>query len=78
MQGKLRTTQLAEADLQSMMRMFANIRNKVNTETDEIFSNNNHEYRTGHSLEDAILDKGLVFDNNLVTQHHNIHEMTYL
>ena len=71
--GKLSTTQLIEADLQLIMRMFVKIRNKGNMETDQRVSKSNHKSRPGYSIEDAILEKILVFDNILVTGKHNIY-----
>ena len=74
--GKLRTIQLAEADLRLMMRMFIKIISRGNIESDERVSNFNHGFRPGHSIENSILEKILVFDNSLVTRKHNIYSMT--
>ena len=67
-----------EADFQLIMRMFVNIRNKVNIESDERVSKRNYGSRPGCSIEDAILEKTLIFDNSLVTGNHNIYAMTDL
>ena len=54
------------------------IRNKGNIKSDERVSKSNYGSRPGHSIEDAILEKRLVFDNIIVTGSHNIHAMTDL
>ena len=76
--GKLRTIQLAEADIQLIMRLFVNIRNNVHIDSYERVSKSNYGSRPVHSIEDAILEKRLVFDNRIVTGSHNIHAMTDL
>ena len=74
--GKLRTIKLLEAGLQLIMKLFVSIRNKGNIESDERISKSNYGSRLGCSIEDAILEKRLVFDNSIVTESHNIHAMT--
>ena len=76
--GKLRTIQLIKADLQLLMRFFVNTRNKSSIETDERISKSNYGSRPGYSIQDAILEKKLVFDNSLVTGQHSIYAMTDL
>ena len=76
--GKLRTIQLIEADLQLLMRIFVNDRNKGSIETDERISKSDCGSRPGYSIQDAILEKRLVFDNILVTGQHSIYAMTDL
>ena len=76
--GKLRTIQLIEADLQLLMRIFVNTRNKGSIEADEIILKSNYGSRPGYSIEDAILEKRLVFDKSLVTGRHNIYTLTDL
>ena len=71
--GKLRTIQLIEADLKPIMRILVNIRNKRNIESDNRVSNRNYGSRPGHSIEDAILENRLFFDNSLVTGKHTIY-----
>ena len=58
------------------MRMFLNIRNKGRKEKVQRVSKINYGSRPGHSIEDAILEKILVFDNSLVTGNHNVYAMT--
>ena len=70
----LKTTQLMEANLQLTMMMV----NKVNVETDEIVSKSNYFSIPECSIEYAILKKRLIFDNNLVTENHDIHTMECL
>ena len=69
---------LAEDDLQLILRMFVNIRNKGKIESDERVSKSNCGYRPGYSIKYAILEKILVFDNSLVTRNHNVYAMTDL
>ena len=76
--GKLRTMQLVEADIQLIMRMFVNIRNKGNMESDERGSKRNYGSRTAHLVAYAILEKILVFDNIIVTVNYNIHAIADL
>jgi len=60
--GKLRTIQLIEADLQLLMRIFIGSRNNKNIELDERLSKYNYGSRSGYSIEDAILEKRLMYD----------------
>ena len=56
--------------------MFVNIRHKVNIESDERVFKSNYGSRREHLIGDAILEKILVFDNNLVTENHDIYAMS--
>ena len=76
--GKLRKIQLIEADLQITMRIVINVRDKWNLESDDRVFNINYGSRPGCSIEDAILEKRLVFDNSLVIVNHTTYEMTDL
>ena len=58
------------------MRIFLNIRNKGNIESDERVSKINYGSRLGCSTEDAILEKILVFNNIIVTGNHMIYVRT--
>ena len=60
------------------MSIFVNIRNKGNIESEERVSKSNYGSRPKHSIEDAILEKILVFDNSLVKGNHTIYTMTDL
>ena len=68
--GKFHAMQLTEADLQSIMRMHVNIRNKRKTEKNERVSKRNYGSRPECSIDDAVLEKILIFDNSLVTGNH--------
>ena len=52
---KHRTIQLIEADLQLIMMIVVNIRNKGNIEVDDKSSKSNYGSRPGHSIGDAML-----------------------
>ena len=78
MLGKLRIIQLIEADLQLLMRIFVNTRNKGSIEADERISKSNYGSRPGYSIQDAILEKILVFDISLVAGRHNVYVLTDL
>ena len=76
--GKLRIIQLVETDLQLLIRIIVNIRNKGNIEENDIVSKSNYGSKTGCSIEDAILEKILFLDNSLVTGKHTNYAMTDL
>ena len=60
------------------MRIFVKLRNKGNIESDERFSKSNYGSRTSYSIDDAILEKILVFDHSIVMLNHTIYLMTCL
>ena len=60
------------------MRIFLNIRNKGNIESDDKVSKSNCRSRAWYSTEDEILEKRLVFDNSLLVGKHTIYAMTDL
>ena len=53
--GKLHTIQLIEADMQLIMRILVNIRNKLDIESDDRVSKSKYGSRPGYSIEDDIL-----------------------
>ena len=55
--GKLRTIQLIEADLQLVMRILVNNRNKHRIERDSRISKSNYGSMPRYSIDDAILEK---------------------
>ena len=75
---KLRTIQLIEADLQILMIIFINERNSGRIEIDPMISKYNYGSRKGYSIENAILEKRIVYNNSLLMGNHTIHNMTDL
>ena len=55
--GKLRTIQLIEADLQLVMRILVNNRNKYRIERDSRIAKSNYGSSPRYSIDDAILEK---------------------
>ena len=78
MLGKLRTIELIEADIQVLMRIIVNQRNEGNIESDPRISKSNYRLRLKYSIEDAILEKRLVYDNSLLSRKYIIYNMTDL
>ena len=60
--GKLRTIQLIEADLQMIMRICINNRNKYKIESNSRVSKANYLSRLNYSIETAILEKKLIYN----------------
>ena len=56
---KLHTIQLIEVDLQLLMRILINIRNKLSIETYERVSKYYYRLRTNYLIENIILEKRL-------------------
>ena len=73
--GKLCTIQLIEADLQLIMSIVANIRNKGNIESDDRVSKRKYRSSPENSIEDSTLEKSLVFGNIPVTGKYEIYAM---
>ena len=76
--GKLCIIQLIEADLQLLIRILVNNRNKFKIEIDQQIVKSNYGSRLDYSIEDAILEKQLVFDNSIVIRQYNMYNMTNL
>jgi hypothetical protein len=66
--SKLQTIQLIEADLQLIIRIF--IKNRVNglIELDINISNFNFGSRRNYFIEDALLEKWLIYDWSMITK----------
>ena len=62
----LYTIQLIEADLQLLMRILVNKRNRFKIEEDSRVSKVNYGLRLYYSMENAILEKRLVHDNSVL------------
>jgi hypothetical protein len=76
--SKLKTIQLIEADMQLLMRILINIRNKFRIEKNKRIAKGNYGSRPHYSIEDIILKKRLVYINALMTGAKNIYNMTDL
>ena len=74
--GKLRTIQLIEANLQLVMRILVNNRNKHRIEKDLRIAKSNYRSRLRYSIDDAILEKRLIYDNSMLSGKQIIHNMT--
>lgn len=76
--GKLRTITLIEADLQNIMRIYLDDEIEEKIESDERFSKSNYGSRKNYSIETAILEKRLTFDNSLLSGKSTIYHLTDL
>ena len=65
--GKLRIITLIEADLQYLMRIFLGDEIEEMIETDSRFSSANYSSRKNYSIESALLEKRLIFDNSMLS-----------
>ena len=78
MLGKLRNLQLIEGDLQIMIRMFLYSEEEEIIEKDPRFSKANYSSRKNYSIETAILEKRLIFDNSMINIENTIYTFTDL
>ena len=76
--GKLRTIMLIEADLQYIMRIYLEDKEEEMIESDERFSKSNYRLIKNYSIETAILEKQLTFDNSLLSSKLTIYHLTDL
>ena len=76
--GKLRTTQLIEADLQLLMRMFIGGRTEGVIEKDQRISKFNYGSRANYSIENAILEKRLMCDLSIRDGKEMMHNVSDL
>ena len=76
--GKLRTIQLYEADLQLLMRIFIGGRNDDSIERDERISKFNYGSRKAYSIEEALLEKRLMYDTSIRDSQTMIHNISDL
>ena len=65
--GKLRIIQLIEADLQMIMRIFINYRNKGKIESNSRISKVNYGSHNQYSFENSILEKRLIYNHSTFT-----------
>ena len=76
--GKLRIIQLIEVDLQLLMRIFLLAEDEENIENDERISKVNYGSHENYSIESAILEKRIIFDNSLLITKPKICNLTDL
>ena len=76
--GKLWTIQLIEVDLQLVMRIYINTRNKGKIENDPRVSKCNYSLRLKYSIETAILEKQLIYNTSTLNYKHIIYNITDL
>ena len=76
--GKLRIMQLIETDMQLLMRIFVNARNKFRMKRDNQIVKSNYRLRSYYLIENAILEKQLVHDNSMLIGEYNIYNTTNL
>jgi len=76
--GKLHTIQLIEADLQLIMRIFIKNRNNRSIETDFNILKFNFGLRRNYSIENALLEKCLIYNWSMITKQLMIQVITDL
>ena len=76
--GKLRIIALIEADLQHVVRMHLGDDEEETIENDCRFSKANYGSRRNYSIETALLEKRLIFDNSLLSGKETIYTITDL
>ena len=76
--GKLRIITLIEADLQCIMRTCLGDNDEEIIEKDRQFSKANHGSRRNYSIETALLEKRLMFDNSVLSGDKTICTITDL
>ena len=76
--GKLRTIMLIEADLQYVMRIYLNNKEREVIEKDSKISKSNYGSRKNYSIKIVLLEKRLVMDNILLTCNPTIYHLTDL
>ena len=76
--GKLRIITLIEADLQYIMRIFLGDEEEEKIEKDDRFSKTNYGSRKNYSIESALLEKRVIFDNSMMSGNPTIYTITDL
>jgi len=76
--GKLRIITLIEADLQYMMRIYLGDEEEEMIEHDSRFSRANYGSQKNYSIESAILEKRLIFDNSMISGKDTMYAITDL
>jgi len=75
---KLRMIQLIEVDIQILMRIVINKRNKGRIEVDLRISKCNYGSRSRYSIKNAILEKRIIYDHSMLKENTIIHNITNL
>ena len=75
---KLRMIQLIEVDLQLLMRILVNTRNKRSIKLDPKMSKYNYSSHARYFIENTILEKRLWYDNSLLRGKKIVYNMTDL
>jgi len=76
--GKLRIIALIKVDLQYIIRIYLEDDEEEMIKLDERFSKSNYGSRKNYSIETAILEKRLTFDNSLLSSKLTIYHLTNL
>jgi len=76
--GKLRIIQLYEADFQNLMRIYIGDRNEKNIEKDSRLSQFNYGSKKSYSIDEAILEKRLMYDTSVRDSKPMIHNISDL
>ena len=76
--GKLRIIALIEADWQHVMRIYLGEEEEEIIESDTRFSKSNYGSRKNYSIESALLEKRLIFDQSLLSCKLTIYSLTDL
>jgi len=76
--GKLRIITLIEADLQYVMRIYLSDEEEEIIENDNRFSKANYGLRRNYSIESALLEKRLIFDNSMISGKETVYTITDL
>ena len=76
--GKLWIITLIEADLQFIMRIYLGDEDQELIENDNRFSKANYGSRRNYSIETALLEKRLIFDNSMISGKETIYAITDL
>ena len=76
--GKLWNIILIEGNLQIRIRIFLYSNKEELIEKDDCFSKANYSSRKNYSIESAILEKRIIFDNSLITLKLTVYNLTDL
>ena len=76
--GKLWTMQLVEVDLQLVMQIFMKYRKSSKLEIDNRILKFNFGSRKGYSIDNALLEKRLLYDSSIITRKKSTYVVTDL
>ena len=77
MLGSLRNIQLIEGDIQILISILINQRNKFKIEIDPRIVKSNYGSRPHYSIEDALLEKRLIYNNSILKGKCMILQLTH-